>query len=31
LKLAAIMANDFFSFAVALASTYAILKLSLGV
>jgi succinate dehydrogenase / fumarate reductase, membrane anchor subunit len=31
LKLAAIMANNFFSFAVALASIYAILKLSSGV
>jgi succinate dehydrogenase membrane anchor subunit len=31
LKLAAIMANNFFSFAVALASTYAILKLASGV
>jgi succinate dehydrogenase / fumarate reductase, membrane anchor subunit len=31
LKLAAIMANNFFSFAVALASVYAILKLSSGV
>jgi succinate dehydrogenase / fumarate reductase membrane anchor subunit len=30
-KLAAIMANNFFSFAVALASIYAILKLSSGV
>jgi len=30
-KLAAIMANNFFSFAVALASTYALLKLSSGV
>ena len=30
-KLAAIMANNFFSVAVALASTYAILKLSSGV
>jgi succinate dehydrogenase / fumarate reductase, membrane anchor subunit len=31
LKLASIMANNFFSFAVALASVYAILKLSSGV
>jgi succinate dehydrogenase / fumarate reductase membrane anchor subunit len=31
LKLAAIIANNFFSFAVALASIYAILKLSSGV
>jgi succinate dehydrogenase / fumarate reductase, membrane anchor subunit len=31
LKLAAIMANNFFSFAVALASIYAIFKLSSGV
>jgi succinate dehydrogenase / fumarate reductase, membrane anchor subunit len=31
LKLASIMANNFFSFAVALASIYAILKLSSGV
>lgn len=31
LKIAAIMANNFFSFAVALASIYAILKLSSGV
>ena len=31
LKLAAIMANNFFSFAVALASAYALLKLSSGV
>jgi succinate dehydrogenase / fumarate reductase membrane anchor subunit len=31
LKLAAIMANNFFAFAVALASIYAILKLSSGV
>jgi succinate dehydrogenase / fumarate reductase membrane anchor subunit len=31
LKLASIMANNFFSIAVALASTYAILKLSSGV
>ena len=31
LKLAAIMANNFFSFAVALSSIYAILKLSSGV
>ena len=31
LKLAAIMANNFFSFAVALASIYAILKLASGV
>jgi succinate dehydrogenase / fumarate reductase membrane anchor subunit len=31
LKLVAIMANNFFSFAVALASIYAILKLSSGV
>ena len=31
LKLAAIVANNFFSFAVALASIYAILKLSSGV
>ena len=31
IKLAAIMANNFFSFAVALASIYAILKLSSGV
>jgi succinate dehydrogenase / fumarate reductase membrane anchor subunit len=31
LKLAAVMANNFFSFAVALASIYAILKLSSGV
>ena len=31
LKLAAIMANNFFSFAVALASIYAILKMSSGV
>ena len=31
LKLAAIMANNFFSFTVALASTYALLKLSSGV
>ncbi len=31
LKLAAILANNFFSFAVALASIYAILKLSSGV
>jgi succinate dehydrogenase / fumarate reductase membrane anchor subunit len=31
LKLAAIMANNFFSFAVALISIYAILKLSSGV
>jgi len=31
LKLAAIMANNFFCFAVALASIYAILKLSSGV
>ena len=31
LKLAAIMANNFFSFVVALASIYAILKLSSGV
>ena len=31
LKLGAIMANNFFSFAVALASIYAILKLSSGV
>ena len=31
LKLAGIMANNFFSFAVALASIYAILKLSSGV
>jgi succinate dehydrogenase / fumarate reductase membrane anchor subunit len=31
LKLAVIMANNFFSFAVALASIYAILKLSSGV
>jgi succinate dehydrogenase / fumarate reductase cytochrome b subunit len=31
LKLAAIMANNFFSFAVALASIYALLKLSSGV
>jgi succinate dehydrogenase / fumarate reductase, membrane anchor subunit len=31
LKLAAIMANNFFSFAVALASIYAIIKLSSGV
>ena len=31
LKLATIMANNFFSFAVALASIYAILKLSSGV
>jgi succinate dehydrogenase / fumarate reductase, membrane anchor subunit len=31
LKLATIMANNFFSIAVALASTYAILKLSSGV
>jgi succinate dehydrogenase / fumarate reductase membrane anchor subunit len=31
LKLAAIMANNFFSFAVAMASIYAILKLSSGV
>ncbi|MCK1738093.1 succinate dehydrogenase, hydrophobic membrane anchor protein [Bradyrhizobium sp. 138] len=31
LKLTAIMLNNFFSFAVALASTYAILKLSSGV
>jgi succinate dehydrogenase / fumarate reductase membrane anchor subunit len=31
LKLAAIMANNFFSFGVALASIYAILKLSSGV
>jgi len=31
MKLAAIMANNFFSFAVALASIYAILKLSSGV
>jgi succinate dehydrogenase / fumarate reductase, membrane anchor subunit len=31
LKLACIMANNFFSFAVALASIYAILKLSSGV
>jgi succinate dehydrogenase / fumarate reductase membrane anchor subunit len=31
LKLAAIMANNFFSFAVALASMYAILKLASGV
>ena len=31
LKLAAIMANNFFCFAVALASVYAILKLSSGV
>jgi succinate dehydrogenase / fumarate reductase membrane anchor subunit len=30
-KLAAIVANNFFSFAVALASIYAILKLSSGV
>jgi succinate dehydrogenase / fumarate reductase membrane anchor subunit len=30
-KLAAIMANNFFSVAVALASIYAILKLSSGV
>ena len=31
LKLASVMANNFFSFAVALASIYAILKLSSGV
>jgi succinate dehydrogenase / fumarate reductase membrane anchor subunit len=31
LKLAAVMANNFFAFAVALASIYAILKLSSGV
>ena len=31
LKLASIMANNFFCFAVALASIYAILKLSSGV
>ena len=31
LKLTAIMLNNFFSIAVALASTYAILKLSSGV
>ena len=31
IKLALIMANNFFSFAVALASIYAILKLSSGV
>ncbi|MBR0811952.1 MULTISPECIES: succinate dehydrogenase, hydrophobic membrane anchor protein [Bradyrhizobium] len=31
LKLTAVMLNNFFSFAVALASTYAILKLSSGV
>ena len=31
LKLAAIMANNFFSFAVAMASIYAIIKLSSGV
>jgi len=31
LKLASIMANNFFSFAVALASIYALLKLSSGV
>jgi succinate dehydrogenase membrane anchor subunit len=31
LKLASVMANNFFSFAVALASVYAILKLSSGV
>jgi succinate dehydrogenase / fumarate reductase, membrane anchor subunit len=31
LKLISIMLNNFFSFAVALASTYAILKLSSGV
>ena len=31
LKLSAVMANNFFSFAVALASIYAILKLSSGV
>jgi succinate dehydrogenase membrane anchor subunit len=31
LKIAAVMANNFFSFAVALASIYAILKLSSGV
>jgi succinate dehydrogenase membrane anchor subunit len=31
LKLASIMANNFFSFAIALASIYAILKLSSGV
>ena len=31
LKLASVMANNFFCFAVALASIYAILKLSSGV
>jgi succinate dehydrogenase / fumarate reductase membrane anchor subunit len=31
LKLVAIMANNFFSFAVAMASIYAIIKLSSGV